>query len=98
MATTLLDEPTADLPHTAGSDLDIIVASRQDATLTTVREWVQSGAAWSECSGCLQSCGVGGCRSGICRWTQRADCGVAGAPPARSSQLVVPIRDQDMIH
>ena len=52
VAATLLDEHTADLPP-AGSDLDLIVASRQDATLTTVREWVQSGGgpAWSECSG-----------------------------------------------
>ena len=43
---------TADLTP-VGSDIDLIVASRQDATLTTVREWVQSGAvpAWSECSG-----------------------------------------------
>ena len=32
----------ADLP-TAGSDIDLIVASRQDATLAIVREWVQSG-------------------------------------------------------
>ena len=39
----------------AGSDIDLIVASRQDATLTTVCEWVQSGAApaWFECSGLL---------------------------------------------
>ena len=45
VAATLLDELTADLP-TAGSDLDLIVASRQDATLTNVCEWEQS-----ECSG-----------------------------------------------
>ena len=46
------EELTADLPP-AGSDIDLIVASRQDATLTTVREWVQSGVvpAWSECAG-----------------------------------------------
>ena len=42
VAATLLDEHRADLPP-AGADLDLIVASRQDATLTTVREWVQSG-------------------------------------------------------
>ena len=42
MASALLEELSADLP-TAGSDIDLIVASHQDATLTTVREWVQSG-------------------------------------------------------
>ena len=52
VAATLLEELTADLPP-AGSNLDLIVASRQDATLTTVREWVQLGAAptWPDCSG-----------------------------------------------
>ena len=52
VAATLLDGLTADLLP-AGSDIDLIVASRQDATLTTVREWVQSGVilAWSDCAG-----------------------------------------------
>ena len=52
VAATLLDKPTADLKPVA-SNLDLIVASRQDATLITVREWVQSGAtsAWFESSG-----------------------------------------------
>ena len=52
MAATLLEGLTADLPP-AGSDIDLIVSSRQDATLTTVCEWVQSGVvpAWSDCSG-----------------------------------------------
>ena len=45
----LLEELSVDLP-TAGSDIDLIVASHQDATLTTVRKCVQSGVvpAWSE--------------------------------------------------
>ena len=49
MASTLLEGLAADLP-TAGSDIDLIVASHQDATLTTVREWVQSGVVpvWSD--------------------------------------------------
>ena len=49
---TLLEGLTAVLP-TVASDLDLILASRQDATLTTAHEWVQSGATppWSECSG-----------------------------------------------
>ena len=37
VAATYMDEPTADLPMT-GSDLDFVVASRQDMTLTTVRQ------------------------------------------------------------
>ena len=36
MASALLEELSVDLPM-AGSDIDLIVASRQDATLTTVR-------------------------------------------------------------
>ena len=52
VAATYMDEPKADLP-TTGSDLDLVVASRQDVTLATVHKWVQSGAApaWSECLG-----------------------------------------------
>ena len=73
---TLSVELTADLPL-AGADMDICMASRQDATLTTVSEWVQSEAAPNvRCY--LRSCGVGGCRSGICWWTRRGDCGAAG--------------------
>ena len=49
VAATLLEGLTVDLLP-AGSDIDLIVASRQDATLMTVREWVQSGVipAWSD--------------------------------------------------
>ena len=52
VAYVLLEELVADLP-TAGSDIDLIVASRQDATLAIVREWVQSGVvpARSDCTG-----------------------------------------------
>ena len=73
VAATLLEELTADLPP-AGSNLDLIVVSRQ------VREWVQSGAARRGLTvrDCLRSCGVGGCSSGICQWTRRGDCGIAG--------------------
>ena len=43
---------TADLPP-AGSDMDVIEAPRQYATLTTIWDCVQSGEvpAWSDCSG-----------------------------------------------
>ena len=52
VAATLWEGLMVDLPPT-GSDIDLIVASRQDATLMTVREWVQSGVvlAWSDCTG-----------------------------------------------
>ena len=51
VAATLVEGLTADLPP-AGLDIDLIVASRQDTTLATVREWVQSGEipAWSDCA------------------------------------------------
>ena len=52
VASTLLDGLTADILR-AVADLDLIVASRQDRTLATVREWVQSGnvPSWPDCSG-----------------------------------------------
>ena len=52
VASVLLEELSVDL-LTAGSDIDLSMASRQDATLTTVWKWVQSGVvpAWSECAG-----------------------------------------------
>ena len=51
VASALLEGLAADLP-TPGSDIDLIVASRQDATLTIVRDWVQSGVvpAWLDCA------------------------------------------------
>ena len=52
VASALLEEFTADLLP-AGADLDLIAASRQDATLATVREWIQSESIpmWAECAG-----------------------------------------------
>ena len=52
VASTLWDGLTADLLP-AGADLDFIVAYRQDRTLATVREWVQSGNVplWADCCG-----------------------------------------------
>ena len=51
VAVTYLEKLTADLLST-DSEPDFIVASRRDETLTTVRQWVQTGAppAWLECS------------------------------------------------
>ena len=99
VAATLLEGLTVDLPP-AGSDIDLIVASRQDATLTTVREWYSLG--WFRhgqiARDCHQSCGVGDCRLAICQWIWRGDYGVAGLPRRGASQLVVPSREcQDMI-
>ena len=52
VASALLEELTVDLP-TAGSDIDLVAASREDNTLQTVRSWVQSGnaPAWPACAG-----------------------------------------------
>ena len=52
VASALIEEFTADLLP-AGSNVDFIAASRQDATLATVREWIQSEStpAWAECAG-----------------------------------------------
>ena len=52
VASVLIEEFTADLLP-AGSNVDLIVASRQDATLATVREWIRSEStpAWAVCAG-----------------------------------------------
>ena len=52
VASALLDGLTEDLLP-AGADMDIIVASRQDKTLATVGEWVQTGNGplWADCTG-----------------------------------------------
>ena len=42
VASALLEELTVDLP-TAGSDIDLVAASREDSTLQTVQSWVESG-------------------------------------------------------
>ena len=99
VAATLLEGLTADLPPFA-SDRDLIVASRQDATLTTSMRGYSRGQprCGPNVRVCLLSCGVGDCSSGTCQWTRKADCGVAVAPPSGASQLVVPGRErQNMI-
>ena len=52
VASALLEEFTADLLP-ARANLDHIAASRQDVTLTTVREWIHSDSipVWVECAG-----------------------------------------------
>ena len=100
VAATLLEGLTADLP-TVSSDLDLIVASRQDATLTTVREWVQSGATppWSECSGLSPELRCWRLQFGNLSVDMDGRLWHRLAPPSGASQLVVPGRErQDMIH
>ena len=86
----------ADLPP-AGSDMDLIVASRQDATLTTVREWGQSGAApaWSACLGLSPELRCLRLQIGNLSVDTEGDCGVAGLlrqGPLSSLYQVVSIR------
>ena len=62
VASALIEEFTAVLLP-AGSNVDLIAASRQDVTLATVREWIQSEStpAWAECAGFSPGC------SNVCR-------------------------------
>ena len=99
VAATLLEELSADLPP-AESNLDLIMASRQDATLTTVCEWVQSGAApaWSECSGLSPELWCWRLQIGNLSVDTEGRLWCRQAPPSGASQLVVPSRErQDMI-
>ena len=99
VAATLLEELTTDLPPT-GSNLDLIATSRQDATLTTVCEWVQSGAApaWSECSGLSSELRCWRLQIGNLSVDTEGRLWCHRAPPSGASQLVVPGREhQDMI-
>ena len=49
VASALIEEFTVD---PAGTNVDLIAACHQDATLATVREWIQSEStpAWAECA------------------------------------------------
>ena len=99
VATTLLEELTADLSPVA-ANLDLIVSSRQDATLITVREWVQSGAtpAWSECSGLSLELRCWRLQFGNLSVDTEGRLWRRRASPSGSSQLVVPSRErQEMI-
>ena len=102
VAATLLEGLTADLPL-AGSDLNLFAASRQDATLTTVRKWVQSGAtpAWSECSGLSPELRCWRLQIGSLSVDAEGRLWRRRTPPSGACQLVVPSRKrrerQDMI-
>ena len=99
VAATLSAELTADLPL-AGADLDLIVASRQDATLTTVREWAQSGAApaCSYCSGLSPELRCWRLQIGNLSVDMEGRLLGCRGPSGRSSQPVVPVWErQEMI-
>ena len=100
VAATLLEGHTADLLP-ASSDIDLIVASRQDATFKTVREWVQSGVipAWSDCAGLSPKLWCWRLQIGNLSVDTEGRLWRRRAPPSGASQLVVPSRErQDMIH
>ena len=95
VASALLEELTGDL-STAGSDIDLVAASRGDKILQTVRSWVETGNAPPRpaCAGLspelrcwrLQ---VGNLKIDLvgCLWRCRS-------PPSEGSQLVVPVRER----
>ena len=101
VAATYMDEFTADLRATGtGTDLDFVLASRQDATLTVVRQWVQSGVApaWSECLGLSPEPQCWRLQFGNMSVDTEGRLWRRRAPPAMSSQLVMPARErQDLI-
>ena len=99
VAATYLDELTPVLPAT-GSDLDFIVASRRDETLTIVRQWVHTGVApaWSECLGLSPELQCWQLQFGNLSVDTEGRLWRRQAPPAMSSQLVVPAWEhQDLI-
>ena len=91
VASALLEELTADLLP-AGADLDLIVASRQDMTLATVREWVQSVSVpvWVESSGRSPELRCWRLQVGNLSLDTDGRLWRRRAPPSESSQLVVP--------
>ena len=92
---TYLKELTADLPST-DSEPDFIVVSWHDETLTTVRRWVETGAppAWLECSGLLPEFRCWRLQFGNLSVDMEGRLWHRQAPPATSSQLVVPVRER----
>ena len=99
VASTLLDGLTADLLP-AGADLDLIVASRQDQTLATVREWVQSGNVplWADCAGLSPELRCWRLQVGNLSIDMDGRLWRRRAPPPGASQLVVPHSEcRDMI-
>ena len=100
VATTLLEGLMVDLLP-AGADLDLIIASRQDTMLATVREWVQSGTVpvWAECAGLSPELRCWRLQVGNLSMETDGRLWRRRAPPSDGSQLVVPRSEhQSMIH
>ena len=95
VASALLEELSVEL-STVGSDIDLIVASHQDATLMTVREWVQSGVvpAWSECAGFSPELRCWRLQIGNLSVDTDGRLWHRRAPPLGDSQLVAPSRER----
>ena len=99
VAATLFEGLTAELLP-AGADFDLIVASRQDTTLATVREWVRSGVipTWADCAGLSPELWCWRLQIGILSMDTEGRLWRRRAPPSGASQLVVPHDErQDMI-
>ena len=83
-----------------GADLYLIVASHQDTTLTTVREWVQSGVvpSWTDCAGFSPELWRWRLQIGNLSIDTEGRLWRRQAPPSGASQLVVPHNErQDII-
>ena len=95
VASALLEELTADLAM-AGSDIDLIAASRDDSTLGTLRSWLQSGSVppWSTCSGLSPELRCWRLQVGNLSVDTDGRLWRRHAPPSEASQLVVPIRER----
>ena len=95
VASAFLEELTADLP-TVGTDIDLIVASREDSTLQTVRAWIQSGSAppWSDCAGLSPELRCWRLQTGNLSVDAEGRLWRRRAPPLEGSQLVVPYRER----
>ena len=93
-AATYLDEVTADLPP-AEMEPDLIVACRLDKTLITVRKWVQLGSAlsWSDCAGLSPELRSWKFQFGHLSIDMEGRLWRHRAPPATTSQLVVPLSE-----
>ena len=91
VALALLEEFTVDLLP-AGADLDLIAASRQDATLATVREWIQSNSipVWVECARLSPELRCWGLQVGNLSRDTDGRLWRRLAPQSVGSQLVVP--------
>ena len=84
-------ELTADLLP-AGTNVDLIVASRQDGTLATVRQWIQleSTPIWAECAELSPELRCWRLQVGNLSIDTEGRLWRRRAPPAEGSQLVVP--------